>query len=97
MGARWISATNSFHTSLVNYSGEISFSVINLFLGGRASPYLYNGTHYHEDKDNAVNFQIQLFKCVSRYRLYKLRVLFLSSRSKESCSPSNEIPSYTVM
>ncbi|XP_046632540.1 inactive ubiquitin carboxyl-terminal hydrolase MINDY-4B-like isoform X2 [Daphnia pulicaria] len=54
MGARWISATNSFHTSLVNYSGEISFSVINLFLGGRASPYLYNGTHYHEDKDNAM-------------------------------------------
>lgn len=74
MGARWISATNSFHTSLVNYSGDISFSVINLFLGGRASPYLYNGTHYHEDKDNAVNVQIQLFKCLSRYRLYKLRV-----------------------
>jgi hypothetical protein len=84
MGARWISATNSFHTSLVNYSGDISFSVINLFLGGRASPYLYNGTHYHEDKDNAVNFQIQLFECVSRYRLYKLRVFFPFLRDQKN-------------
>ena len=58
MGARWISATNSYHISLVNYSGDISFSAINLFLGGRASPYLYNGTNFREDKDNTVNFQL---------------------------------------
>ncbi|XP_057380338.1 inactive ubiquitin carboxyl-terminal hydrolase MINDY-4B-like [Daphnia carinata] len=51
MGTRWITGTNSYLTSLINYSGDISFSALNLILSGRAASYLHNGTHYQEDKD----------------------------------------------
>uniref|UniRef100_A0A0P4XP01 Ubiquitin carboxyl-terminal hydrolase MINDY n=1 Tax=Daphnia magna TaxID=35525 RepID=A0A0P4XP01_9CRUS len=51
MGTRWITGTNSYLSSLINYSGDISFSALNLILSGRAASYLHNGTHFQEDKD----------------------------------------------
>ncbi|KAI9555732.1 hypothetical protein GHT06_018247 [Daphnia sinensis] len=54
MGTRWITGTNSFLTSLINYSGDISFSALNLILSGRAASYLHNGTHIQEDKDKTM-------------------------------------------
>uniref|UniRef100_A0A0P4XRG9 Ubiquitin carboxyl-terminal hydrolase MINDY n=1 Tax=Daphnia magna TaxID=35525 RepID=A0A0P4XRG9_9CRUS len=51
MGTRWIAGTNSYLSSLINYSGDISFSALNLILSGRAASYLHNGTHFQEDKD----------------------------------------------
>lgn len=54
MGTRWITGTNSYLSSLINYSGDISFSALNLILSGRAASYLHNGTHFQEDKDKIV-------------------------------------------
>ena len=45
-------ATDPYHGNLLNYSGDINFSALNLFLVGRASPYLHNGTEYHENDNH---------------------------------------------
>lgn len=55
MGARFVKGTSIYQENLLSYSGDINFRTLNLFLIGRASPFLHNGTRYHENEDNIVD------------------------------------------
>ena len=52
MGTRWVNG--SYQLSLLSCAGDVSFSVLNLFLAGRAASHLHNGTYYKDNEDNTV-------------------------------------------
>lgn len=53
MGTRWVNG--SYQLSLLSCAGDVSFSVLNLFLAGRAASHLHNGTYYKDNEDNTVS------------------------------------------
>lgn len=58
MGARLIKETDAYHDYLLNYTGDVNLCVLNLFLIGRASPYLHNGIRYQENEDNTASIPL---------------------------------------
>lgn len=74
MGARFVKGTSIYQENLLSYSGDINFRTLNLFLIGRASPHLHNGTRYRENEDNIV---IELFYSLFEVKIPMFTLLFM--------------------